>query len=50
MVLEISTPYISKDVATSGVFSEEQEIFRVQQLELIYSHSGMLYDMMPNVL
>jgi hypothetical protein len=41
-------PYISKDVATSGVFSEEQAIFQVQQLELIYSQSGMLYEIMSN--
>jgi hypothetical protein len=41
-------PYISKDVATSGVFSEEQAIFRAQQLELIYSQSRMLYEIMPN--
>jgi hypothetical protein len=42
-------PYISKDVATSGVFSEEKVIFRVQQLELIYSQYGMLYEIMPDV-
>lgn len=33
---------ISKDVFMSGVYSEEQAIFRAQQLELIYSLSGML--------
>jgi hypothetical protein len=37
-------PYISKDVPTSGVSSEEEDIFRAQQLDLIYSHSGILYE------
>jgi hypothetical protein len=41
-------PYISKDVATSRVLMEEQAIFREQQLKLIYSHSGILYEIMPN--
>ena len=40
--------YISKDIATSGVFSEEKVIFHVQQLELIYSQLGMLCDIMSN--
>jgi hypothetical protein len=30
------------------VFTEEQAIFRAQQLELIYSQSGILYEIMPN--
>jgi hypothetical protein len=29
---------------TSGVFSEEDAIMRAQQLELIYSRSGLLYE------
>jgi hypothetical protein len=41
-------PYISKDVMTSRVFTEEQVIFRAQQLELIYSQSGMLYEIIPD--
>jgi hypothetical protein len=41
-------PCISKDVATSGVFSEEEAIMRAQQLELIYSQSGMLYEIFPD--
>jgi hypothetical protein len=41
-------PYISKDVATSVVVTEEQAIFRAQQLELIYCQSGMLYEIIPN--
>jgi hypothetical protein len=40
-------PQLSKDVATSGVFSEEEEIMRAQQLELIYSQSGLLYEIFP---
>jgi hypothetical protein len=36
-------PYISKDVSTSGVSSKEEAIFRAQQLDLIYSQSGILY-------
>ena len=39
---------ISKDVSLSGVFSEEQAIFRAQQLELIYSQSGVLHKYLPN--
>jgi hypothetical protein len=31
------------------VFSEEQGIFRAQQLDLIYSQSSILYEIMPNV-
>jgi hypothetical protein len=40
-----NTP-ISKDVATSGVFSEEEAIFRAQQFDLIYAQSGMLYHLL----
>jgi hypothetical protein len=36
-------PHLSKDVATSGVFFEEDAIMRTQQMELIYSQSGLLY-------
>jgi hypothetical protein len=39
---------ISKDVATSGVFSEEEAIFRAQQFDLIYAQSGMLYHLLPD--
>ena len=31
--------YISKDVSTSGVATEEEAILRDQQLNLIYVHS-----------
>jgi hypothetical protein len=34
--------------ATSRVFSEEEAIMRAQQLELIYSQSGMLYEILPD--
>jgi hypothetical protein len=40
---------VSKDVATSRVFSEEEAILRVQQLKLIYFQSGMLYEILPYV-
>jgi hypothetical protein len=41
-------PQLSKDVATLGVFSEEDTIVRAQQLELIYSQSGLLYEIFPD--
>jgi hypothetical protein len=40
-------PQLSKDVATSGVFSKEDTIMRAQQFELIYSQSGLLYNILP---
>ena len=40
-------PYISKDVSTSGVTIEEEAILRAQQLDLIYSQSGILYEIIP---
>jgi hypothetical protein len=33
----------------SGVFFEEDAIMRAQQLELIYSQSGLLYEIFPDV-
>jgi hypothetical protein len=39
---------LSKDVATSGVFSEEDAIMRAQQFELIYSQSGLLYNILSD--
>jgi hypothetical protein len=41
-------PYISKDVSTSRVTSEEEAIFKAQQLDLIYAQSGMLYEILPD--
>jgi hypothetical protein len=41
-------PQLSKDVATSKVFFEEDAIMRAQQFELIYSQSGLLYNILPD--
>jgi ribosomal protein L44E len=41
-------PPIAKDVAMSGAVTEEQVILRAQQLDLIYSQSGTLYDIIPH--
>jgi hypothetical protein len=41
-------PQLSKYVATLGVFSEEEVIMREQQLDLIYSQSGLLYKVFPD--
>jgi hypothetical protein len=41
-------PQLSKDVAMSGVFFEEDAIMRAQQLELIYSQCGLLYEILPD--
>jgi hypothetical protein len=46
--LKSLVPQLSKDVATSGVFSEEEAIMRAQQFELIYSQSGLLYQILPD--
>jgi hypothetical protein len=46
--LKYLQPYISKDVSTSGVTSEEEAIFKSQQLDLIYAQSGMLYEIIPD--
>jgi hypothetical protein len=35
--LKSLVPYVSKDIATSRLFLEEEEIMRAQQLEQIYS-------------
>ena len=35
--LKLLLPYIAKDVSTFGVQNEEQVIFRVQELDLIYA-------------
>jgi hypothetical protein len=37
---------LSKDIATLGVFFEEDAIMRAQQIELIYSQSGLLYEIL----
>ena len=41
-------PYIAKDVSTSRVQNKEQEIFRAQELDLIYAQFGLLYEITPN--
>jgi hypothetical protein len=41
-------PQLSKDIATSGVFSKEYSIMRAQQFELIYSQYGLLYNILPD--
>jgi len=41
-------PYIAKDVALFGVTIEEEVIIRAQQLDLVYSQSRVLYDILPN--
>jgi hypothetical protein len=46
--LKSLVPQLSKDVATSGVFSEEEAIMRAQQFELIYSQYGLLYQILPD--
>jgi len=43
-------PYIPKDVSTSRVTSEEESIFKAQQLDFIYAQSRMLYEILPDAL
>ena len=40
---------ISRDVAMGGMVTEEETIARAQYLDLVYSQSGTLYDLLPNV-
>jgi hypothetical protein len=42
-------PLIARDVAMGGVVTEEEAIARVQYLDLVYSQSGTLYELIPNV-
>jgi hypothetical protein len=39
-------PPISKDVSTYGVTYEEEAIFKSQELDIIYTQSGMLYQIL----
>ena len=48
MVYQISFPPIARDVAMGGVVTEEQAISRDQYLDLVYSQSGTLYDLIPH--
>jgi hypothetical protein len=47
--LNYLVPQLSKDISMSGLFFEEDAIMRAQQLELIYSQFGLLYEILPNV-
>jgi len=40
--------YISKYVSTSGITIEEEAIFKSQQLDLIYTQSRILYEIIPD--
>jgi hypothetical protein len=39
---------ISCDVSMGGVVTEEESIAQAQYLDLVYSQSGMLYELIPN--
>jgi hypothetical protein len=41
-------PLIARDVAMGGTVTEEQAISWAQYLDLVYSQSGTLYDLLPN--
>jgi hypothetical protein len=41
-------PQIARDVAMGGVVTEEEAIARTQYLDLVYSQSGTLYELIPN--
>jgi hypothetical protein len=40
---------IGKDIAMGGVVTEEQAISRAQYLDLVYSQTGTLYDLLPDL-
>jgi hypothetical protein len=40
---------IGKDIAMGGVVTEEQAIIRAQYLDLVYSQTGTLYDLLPDL-
>ena len=42
-------PPISQDVAMGGAITKEQEISHAQYLDLVYSQSGTLYDLISQV-
>lgn len=42
-------PENCKDVTMMGEWSKEEAILKAQHLDLIYSQSGLLYQIMPNV-
>jgi hypothetical protein len=41
-------PPIARDIAMGGVVIEEESIARAQYLDLVYSKSGTLHDLIPN--
>jgi len=41
-------PPISRDVTMCGVIIEEEFIARVEYLDLVYSQSSTLYELIPN--
>ena len=41
-------PPISRDLSMGGVITEDQAISRAQYLDLVYSQSGTLYDLIPH--
>jgi hypothetical protein len=41
-------PPITHDVSMGGVVTEEEAITRAQYLDFFYSHSGTLYELIPN--
>jgi hypothetical protein len=41
-------PQIARDVAMGGVVTEEEAITRAQYLDLVYSQSSTLYELIPN--
>jgi hypothetical protein len=42
-------PPIARDVAMGGVVTEEESIACAQYLDLVYSQSGTLYELIPNL-
>ena len=42
-------PPIARDVTMGGAVTKEQAITWDQYLDLVYSQSGTLYDLLPNV-
>jgi hypothetical protein len=43
-------PSIARDIAMGGVVTKEEAIARAQYLDLVYSQSGTLYELIPNAI
>jgi hypothetical protein len=41
-------PQIARDIAMGGVVTEKESIVQAQYLDLVYSQSGTLYELIPN--